>query len=173
MTGTHVEQTDEPYITPLKKYLDQLRDESPRGAVLISTGFLEEQLKQILMAFFVEDANAADLVDGANVPLDSFSSRIAACYALALISRDDLTVLRKIRNEFAHQMAASFDNQSIKDRCANLHHRAKDYIHTENGPVVVAPRGQFLTSAGALIVNLYNRAHHVKQTRRAWAEYPA
>lgn len=154
-TPVHPEPFDDPYYQPLMDYLDQLKEESPRGSVLISTGYLEEELKKILMAFFVEDADPKVLVDGANVPLGSFSSRIAACYALALITqdeRDDLTLLRKIRNEFAHQITASFENQSIIDRCKNLHHRARDYVLPEQGPIVLEARAQFQTAAAALIV---------------------
>lgn len=165
---------DDPYLQPLAQYIAQLSEESARGSVLISTGFLEEQLKNILMSFFVQDANPKDLVEGANVPLGSFSSRVAACYALALISqieRDDLTTLRKVRNEFAHRMDASFENRSIIDRCRNLHHRARDREDTGHGPVVLDARIQFQTAAAGLIINLYNRAQRVEAIRRTVTEY--
>ena len=132
-----------PHLTEFIPFLDALNLESSRGAVLISTGFLEEQLRRVLVAFMRDVSAAAELVDGANAPLGTFSARIAACFALGLIDErehHDLTTVRKIRNEFAHKIHTSFDDQAIADRCATLRGKAPDYPG-----VIVNAKGQFIT----------------------------
>ena len=158
-----------PHLKDFLLFLDKLREESPRGMVLISCGFLEEQLRQVLLSFFAENKQHAGLVDGGSAPIGTFSARIATCHALTLINDDerhDLDQLRKIRNEFAHSMQASFDLQNIKDRCSNLRLKAHDYSFEELGEVIVSSQGQFTTAATALILNLVNRPHYVSQQRR-------
>ena len=81
-----------PNLKEFLPYLDLLRKESPRGQVLISAGYLEEQLKQVLLAFMREDADSTNLLEGGNAPLGTLSSRIAACYALALLTNTNATI---------------------------------------------------------------------------------
>ena len=45
-------------------FLQTLREESPRGTVLISCGFVEQQLKEILLAFMLDDADVEQFVEG-------------------------------------------------------------------------------------------------------------
>jgi len=143
--------------------------------VLISTGYLEEQLKKILLAYFVDDTSLASLVEGGSAPLGAFSARITTCYALGLISKaehDDLHVLRRIRNDFAHNIHASFKTQSIIDRCKLLQSKAHDYWSPDLGEVVVPPVGQFNTAATGLILSFVNRPHYVSKQRRAHVAWP-
>ncbi len=79
----------------------------------------------------------------------------------------DAIAIRKIRNEFAHTLTASFGDQSIKDQCAALNFSAED-----SGDVVVSTRGQFSTAATALILSLTNRPHYVGTKGLAWAPWP-
>ncbi len=135
----------------------------------------EQQLKEILLAFMLDDKKIESLVDGGYAPLGAFSSRITACYAFGLITPDehhDLHQLRKIRNDFAHGMHTSFETQSVIDRCATLRHKAHDYTSEERGEVVVEPSGQFRTAAVALIMSLTNRAHYVRIERRTSKSWP-
>lgn len=164
-----------PHLEGFWPYLDKLGEESDRGAVLISTGYLEQQLKDILLAFMVDPEKVRDLVDGGNAPLGSFSSRITACYAFGLITPDehhDLHQLRKVRNNFAHDMNTSFETQSVIDRCKTLRHKAHDYTSEEMGEVKVDPPRQFRTAAVGLIMNLTNRAHYVRKERRTPKSWP-
>lgn len=164
-----------PHLAKFLPYLDLLGQESDRGRVLISTGFMEEQLKDILLAFMLKDRQAADLVTSGNAPLGTFSARISACYLLGLVSEDehhDLTLLRRIRNDFAHDMHTSFETPSVIDRCKLLRHKAHDYKSEQQGDVIVPPTGQFTTAAVGLIANLTNRAHYVSRSRRSYGEWP-
>ena len=163
-----------PHLKEFTAFIDMLNKESDRGAVLISTGYLEEQLKQTLLAYFIEEKSVVSLVEGGNAPLGTFSARITSCYALGLINEDelhDLNQIRRIRNEFAHGIHVSFEIQSTIDRCKTLRFKAGDYDSEKLGEIRVPSSGQFRTAATALILNLVNRPHYVSQGRlktKAW-----
>ena len=164
-----------PHLKEFLPYLELLRNESPRGQVLISTGFIEEHLKRTLLAFMREVPQAARLVDGANAPLGTLSARIEACYVLGLIAENehhDLGLLRKIRNDFAHDIHTSFETPSVVDRCRQLKLKAHDYKSKEMGEVVVPPRDQFQTCAVAIITHLINRPHYVAMRRCVLEDWP-
>lgn len=164
-----------PNLEKFWPYLDLLNKESNRGAVLISTGFLEEQLKEILLAFMLGNSQAEELVEGGNAPLGTFSARITACYVLGLISDNehhDLNLIRRIRNDFAHDIHTSFETQSVIDRCKDLRRKADDYDSETLGEVRVGPSGQFRTAAVGLIMNLINRPHYVSRERRKPVDWP-
>ncbi|MET4806640.1 hypothetical protein [Limibacillus sp. MBR-115] len=157
-----------PHLEPFWPYLELLNKESDRGRVLISTGFLEQQLKDVLLAYMLEASQATDLVDGHNAPLGTFSSRITACYVLGLITEDehhDLNLIRKIRNDFAHDIHTSFEKPDIADRCRELRHKAQDYDSEKLGEVRVGASGQFQTAAVSLIMHFINRPHYVSKHR--------
>ena len=159
-----------PHLREFIAYLDHLDNESERGQVLISAVMIDDLLTQTIQAFLIQGDSADKLLSGFNAPLGSFASRIEAARAMGLVSREehhDATIIRKIRNEFAHTMAASFEDQGIKDQCAALCFSAKDY-----GEIVVPARGQFSTAATALILNLTNRPHYVGKRRLAWHTWP-
>jgi DNA-binding MltR family transcriptional regulator len=151
------------------KFLDALNEESERGAVLISLSMLDDQLRQIIHAFLLDHPRTKPLLEGFNAPLGTLSARALVAFSLGLISEDeyaDLDLLRKVRNEFAHNVHVSFENQRVRDVCKRLSHAAHDY-----GDVVVGPRGQFTSAAVALISNLTNRPHYVGLERlssRPW-----
>jgi mannitol operon repressor len=150
-------------------FLPELNKESDRGQVLISCSYLDELLRQTLLAFFIEDDNSNRLVEGFNAALGTFSTRLSAAFALGLISEREFkecNTLRRIRNRFAHHVQASFDMQEIRDLCQNLTYSAQDY-----GTVTVDIRSRYSTAAIALILNLTNRPHYVSKKRRAFQDW--
>jgi mannitol operon repressor len=68
--------------------------------------------------------------------------------------------IRKVRNEFAHEVHAPFDGDRIRNLCARLTMAAEP-----QGNEKINARGQFTTAAVALIVALTHRAHHVSEKR--------
>lgn len=151
-----------PHLQPFLAFLSEFSKESDRGMALIATSYIDDRLKQVIASFLIECAAAKALLEGFNAPLGSFSTRIAAATALGLISEREAKEadrLRKIRNIFAHEVHASFSDQRVSDMCRNLDMTAK------GGEVVLNARGQFSTSAVALIMNLTNRPHYVAQQR--------
>jgi mannitol operon repressor len=165
---------DNPHLTKFWPYLEVLKKESERGKVLVSCGFLEEQLKEVLLAFMRDTTQSVDLVDGGNAPLGTFSARIAATYSLGLIrerEHHDLNLIRRIRNDFAHSIETSFETRSVVDRCRELVMKAPDYTHHELGEIKLPASGQFQTAAVALIMKFTTRPHYVRERRKiddAW-----
>jgi mannitol operon repressor len=168
-----------PNLEKFWPYIDYLNAESDRGKVLISSGYLEEQLKQILLAFMLKSTvkkeieTTAAFVEGGNAPLGTLSARITACYLLGLISRnesDDLHQIRHIRNAFAHEMETTFATQSVVSRCAQLH-LAKGTVNMKLSAKAIAGT-QFTNTAIALIANLTNRPYYVSKERRTSRKWP-
>jgi mannitol operon repressor len=156
-------------------FVAELSRESPRGKVLIATGFMEQQLRNVLASFMRKSVDVDVLLDGSTAPLGTFSARITACHALGLITDDenhDLGLIRKIRNQFAHTTQISFDAPTITDRCAILRMIAPDYESEDRGSVVMTASQKFETAAVAIIMNLVNRPYYVGLERRTLRSWP-
>jgi hypothetical protein len=67
-----------PQLEEFWPFLQALNMESRRGKVLISTGFIEEQLKRVILAFMLDEPVSSELFEGGNAPLGTLSSRISA-----------------------------------------------------------------------------------------------
>jgi DNA-binding MltR family transcriptional regulator len=165
-----------PHLAEFSAFLPELNKETDRGMVLIATSFIDELMRRTLLAFLVESETSSALVEGFSAPLGGFATRSAAAFALGLISERELKeadTLRKIRNQFAHHVHVSFENQSVVDLCKNLTMAAQDYSAVQDQrTVTVEARGRFSTAAVALILNLTNRPHYVAQKRRHFGEWP-
>lgn len=156
-----------PHLKDFMPFLDRLSKESDRGKVLVSTGYLEQVLKDILRAYFIDGESADALF--ASGALATFSARAAACHALGLISDDefhDIQLIRKIRNYLAHEMDSDFNSPQVIDRCKLLKLKAHD-----SGTVVVPPTGQFQTAAVGVLSSLVNRARYVSQRRSSYGNW--
>ncbi|EHU5131509.1 hypothetical protein KY939_001474 [Vibrio parahaemolyticus] len=98
---------------------------SDRAAVIVGASFLDEILREILLAHLVSDTdkNNKEVFSG-NGPLSSFSSKINMSYRLGLISDRERRLLhgiRGIRNDFAHKLSkADFSIDSLSQRAINL-----------------------------------------------------
>jgi len=108
-----------------KEFLDEFQTESDRSCAVLGAAFLDEQLRSLLEAFIVDDPKRiAELFDGVGAPLSSFSAKIQMAYALGFVSPSelrDLELIRKVRNEFAHDLhGVIFATPSVASRCAEL-----------------------------------------------------
>ncbi|WP_082387889.1 transcriptional regulator [Achromobacter xylosoxidans] len=152
-----------PHLREFAAFLEDFGRETERGAALAAAAMLDDLLGRVLGSFMIRNKGGRDLLEGFNAPLGSFSARIAASFACGLISEaeyKECELIRKIRNEFAHQISVSFKSQKIAGLCGSLKYSAQSY-----GSVHVDERGQFTTAAVALILNLTNRPHYVGQKR--------
>ncbi len=89
---------------PVLRFLLVLSSESDRGMVLAGAAFIDNALVDLLKSYFTEESNNSQLFSG-NGSLATFSSRIEIAYSLGLIDstiKRDITIVRRIRNEFAH-----------------------------------------------------------------------
>jgi hypothetical protein len=155
-------------LEPFVDFLGDFNEESDRGAVLSAAAYIDDLLGKTIAAFLVEGAAVKDLVGEYPGALSGFSARIMATHALGLISdeeRSECTAIRKVRNEFAHAVKMSFDDQRVKRLCSGLKLGIKPAGDN-------SPRTQFQTSAVSLILHLTNRPVYVGNARlkyQAWA----
>ncbi len=109
--------TSEEIIQRRDELFKALSKESDRGAVLISASFLDEALEALLRARFSirhpKSKSSIRPLFNAFGPLSTFSAKVTICYATDLIAKwiyEDLEIVRKLRNKFAHSVGvARFD----------------------------------------------------------------
>jgi hypothetical protein len=107
-----------------KSLLASLDLDSERGIAIIVGTMIEERLRRALLA----KSNRNKIIEARlfhpSGPMGSFSSKIDLAYLIGMISSDahhDLTVLKNIRNAFAHKLdIKNFGSRSIKDKAANF-----------------------------------------------------
>jgi mannitol operon repressor len=152
-----------PQFADFLDYTDELGRESDRGAVLVAATRIDELLREAISARLIEHQDTQMLLHGFNAPLGTFSARILAAFALGILSEDEYrkcNTIRKIRNEFAHRLGISFNDQRIRDLCATL------------GPATMGMeadfRRRFSSAAVVLVAHLTRRAEHVSKERVAW-----
>ncbi|WP_146184921.1 hypothetical protein [Agromyces badenianii] len=101
----------------------ELQQQSDRGLAVLGSAGLEFLLEQLLRARILDRSDTSQLFGGSGA-FSTFSARIAAVFAMGLISRDehgDLQTIRKIRNRLTHSVAdASLDTQQNRDLCQKL-----------------------------------------------------
>lgn len=159
-----------PHLQGFMSFLPELNKESDRGAFLVSCSYLDELLGNILVAFLIERKGSTALVEGFNAPLGTFSTRASAAVALGLITAEEFQeceTLRRIRNRFAHDIHASFAMPAIRDLGKNLTYSAKPYDE-----VKVDARGECVSAAVGLIMDLTNRPAYVEKHRRKEQHWP-
>ncbi len=84
---------------------------------------LEEASREVMQNYLVADKGSQTLLQR-DAPLGSHSARVRLAYALGLIPkglRDDLLVLRDIRNECAHERARFFSRRPLSTLINRLH----------------------------------------------------
>jgi len=104
-----VMKIDDIYTDVGERISKTLEHESDRGSILIGAAIIHDYLCQVLKAYFRDDnsivRNAVESLFEPYRPLSSFSACIEFCYVLGILSRkvrNELDLLRKLRNEFAH-----------------------------------------------------------------------
>jgi mannitol operon repressor len=106
-----------PDLSELVALLPKLNAESDRGFILVVCSFLDVILKEVVLCFLRPGADSTKkLVLSDRAPLQSFSAKIDFCHAGSLISDDiyeNLQILRKIRNEFAHKVSVDYADKDI------------------------------------------------------------
>lgn len=123
--------------------IEAYQKESDRSAAILASSFLEEVLGETIRSFLVEDKSVDDLFKGYS-PLSTLSSKIDFAYALGLITKEmkqDLDIVRKIRNHFAHNWKdASFNTSPVSDFCRNLRIANRTfYNRLPDGKLVLNP----------------------------------
>lgn len=158
-------------LKDLSRFLRELQAETDRGLALVGAAVIDDKLRDTLAAYFVEGPSGVRLLDGADAPLGRFSARTDACLALALIDlfeHGEITLLRKVRNAFAHGLhGTSFNSEPIRGYCSSL----KSDLPEGAGHPTNDPRFRFSNSVIALASRLYYRPEWVARERRTPKEW--
>lgn len=92
-------------LASLNKFLSLVGKQDESSAVLALATFIEDTLARLLLAYFRNCKATKELVEGFNAPLGTLSTRTKAAYAFGLLTKEqyqDIEILRKVRNQFAH-----------------------------------------------------------------------
>lgn len=114
---------DNPEHRKSYELFQQIADESPRGMVLVIAAELDRMLLLSIKELLKDGAGLTALNQDNQGPISTFSARINLAHALGIIDdaeHRDLNLIRKIRNDFAHDVSASLYDQSINSRAAEL-----------------------------------------------------
>ena len=164
-------RTAEPELEQLGKFLATFNRESDRGAALVAASILDDRLQEILAAFFIESSAAKDLIAGFNAPLGTFSSRASAASALGLIQENEfkeITLIRKIRNEFGHGWEAlTFESEKV-----SAHARRLPWLGPAEYEVTSDNRARFNAAVAILLTDLMWRVRLVSSERRKAKVWP-
>ncbi|MBB4758202.1 transcriptional regulator [Xanthomonas arboricola] len=166
-----MESSPEPEVKELGVFLSEFDQESDRGAALTAAAVLDDRLAAILAAFFADTPSAKELIAGFNAPLGSLASRAAAAHALGLIQDNEfkeITLIRKIRNEFDHSwQGVSFSGGRVADLCNQL-----PWLGPKEYEATATPRARLNAAMAILLSDLLWRARLVGKERRAASVWP-
>jgi hypothetical protein len=138
-----------------------------RAIAIVGAAFLDGMLEDILASFMVDDEKETKKLLGFDQAMGTFSSRITATYCLGLICktvRNDLRTVAKIRNRFAHELRASFDQEPVRDWCLSL--KWHEFSMMMKAPAEATPRDVFQVGVNQLITNLNGLAGMARYDRR-------
>jgi DNA-binding MltR family transcriptional regulator len=113
-----------PHLTEdAARLVDDLQNETDRGAALLGAAFLDDVLEVMLRSAFVDDSEAVNKLISSGRPLESFGVRAHLAYCMGLLAPDiyhDINIIREIRNDFAHRQPAVFEHPQVKAKCQTL-----------------------------------------------------
>lgn len=152
--------------------------ESDRASVILAAALLDSALEILLKARLVPSATANDsLMDGAYAPVSNYSARIDLAYRMGLISAKfarDLHLVRKIRNNFAHNISgASFEDSGVRSRVQELR---RSCVFFDKHPWLRdqfpnTPRGDFQMAASWMQFHLHQYIAEISSIEEAGTEW--
>lgn len=155
-----------------QEFLKEFQTETDRGVGLVGAALLDKQLLDLLKSHFLKKKESIELLEGGTSPLGTFSSRIKIGFCLGLITEfelKELQLIRKIRNEFAHQThGLSFKNEKIAISCNKFFDRMPD---AKMKGIERTNRTKFIDAVIFMSLALWYRPHHAKKFRaeqRVW-----
>jgi DNA-binding MltR family transcriptional regulator len=174
---------DEPVRTryepkDMDRIFGELNNDNHRAVIIVGGSLLEYGLAQVIKSRLREPASKDEEEEllSDNGIMGSFHQKILLAYSLRLIGpsvRRDFDLIRKIRNEVAHNMnPVSFDLPPIADRCRELVF-GKETIPGQQMPPDL--RGKFLVTinfyTGLLVLRATDYIPEVQETLEPLNKY--
>ncbi len=146
------------------KIITRIAVESERSAVILGLAIIDTLLEEYLKSIFINQSNGADNLFDPERPLSTLSAKTTLAYRLGAISLEfesTLKHLRKIRNEFAHNVETeSLSEQKHKDRIKEMMKLVKkdvlfSYIYRDlRKQIPTAELVEFCTIVTIVCINL-------------------
>ena len=107
-----------------RKFQNEFEGSDDRSCALVLAAYLDQCLEVLLSHAFPNQQTSCNAVFGDQRALGTFASKIDLAFFLNLIPesfQQDLHLIRKIRNQFAHSLhGEAFSKSPNKDRCLSL-----------------------------------------------------
>jgi DNA-binding MltR family transcriptional regulator len=104
-------------------HLFDYTEANDRAVAIVGPAFLDALLTEMLINFLVDDEKEVTKLIQPTGPIGAFADKVTFCYCLGLIGetvKTDLRIVAKVRNRFAHDLYANFNDNQIKDWCLAL-----------------------------------------------------
>jgi len=147
---------DDEALRRAETLITELENQTDRGAAIIGVAWVEEALQAAIESVLESDKKTWDRLFGRSGPLSSLSAKIDLARLLNICSKviaKDLHLLREIRNDFAHTIAAkdhtglTFKSTHIADKCFTIKCIAHEALSE--------PRHAFVRACAILNSDLY------------------
>ncbi|MEB3121109.1 MAG: hypothetical protein VKL41_07780 [Snowella sp.] len=136
--------------------LFKYEEKNDRAIAIVGAAFLDTLLEHILVNFLADDEKEVKKMLKYDQPLGTYGNRITMAYCLGLIGkiiRDDLRLVGRIRNRFAHDLYASFNDEKIQSWCKSLKwHRIAILIES---PSEATARDLFQVGVNQIVAHLH------------------
>lgn len=157
--------------------VNEFGKESDRAAVILVTSLIDQTLTDLLKLYLLP-SSSDEVFDGINSPLANFSSKINFAHRIGLISAKfnrDLHMIRKIRNQFAHNVfGCDFKDGSVKQRIdlINKSFNDKEYFFNkkEFKEYQKSHKGLFLAITMLMLFELNEKSVEVNPSEEALLE---
>ena len=161
----------EPEIEELGRFLNAFNRETDRGAALVAASMIDERLLTVLQTFLVDTQESQRLLVGFNAPLGGFSARASAALAVGLIQQNEfqeITLIRRIRNEFGHAWRpVDFESGRVADLARQLRWWGPEELEAN-----ATLRERFNFAVAMLLMDLLWRVRLVWKERREIKLWP-
>ena len=147
------------------------QETNDRAIAIVGATFLDTLLEHILINFLVNDEKEVRRFLQPDQSMGTYGSRTTTVYCLGLIGkmiRDDLRLVGKLRNRFAHDLKASFDEEPVRSWCLSL--KWHEVSMFRQPPEDATPRDIFQVGVNQLICHLNGIVSIARMERR---EVPA
>lgn len=161
-----------------KIFMEEFSKESDRACVILAVAMIDQAIETLLKTYLVPSSTTVDnLFEDAYAPISTFNAKIILANRVGLISSQfcrDLNLVRKIRNEFAHNVkGCTFDNETVRNRIVELRHSLASVKSIpslrENFPSGI--KGDFQMSASWLLYHLWDLVEKIKPLKEAEKEW--
>ena len=143
----------------------ELPSESNRGQVMVVSAYLEDLVERALRVFLPNSDAKKSLLDGAMAPISKFAAKTSLAHCLGLLTQQEynnLTIVRKIRNKFAHKVHISFETPDVAALVANLDF-ALAQLDTNPITKPIEPHYRFQLATSALLSALHDRSDRIEK----------